>query len=185
MQIEAQDYLNMVEATNQICFFDIEATGLRGDYNSVLVVSVRPFKGKVATVQVSKVGDDKAVLKEAWDLLSAFHCWVSYYGKGFDVKMLNTRLLNHGMPILPARHHLDMYWSLKGKLLTARRSQGHLGTWLGLPEAKMAVSAKCWAEAHKWETHSKKMVKRCESDTKGLRELYKATRHLVKNIACV
>jgi len=43
VQLDAQTFLRLVEDTNRLCCFDIEATGLHGDYNSVLVVSIKPY----------------------------------------------------------------------------------------------------------------------------------------------
>ena len=183
MKLEAQTYLDWAEELNQICFFDIEASGLKGDYNSTLVVSILPFKGKPETYTVKRVGFDRALLEEVSKKLSSYHCWVTYYGKGFDIKMLNTRLTRWGLPPIPSRNHIDLYFSLKYHLLTARKSQGHLLSWLGTPESKMSVSASVWSEiASDLDKHMPTMIARCESDTKGLRALYKRTRHLIKEV---
>ena len=183
MQLDAQRFLNLAEAANRIAFFDIEATGLRGDYNSVLVVSIRPMRGKVLTFAVDQAGADRKVVRAAKEAMESFDLWVSYYGKGFDIPMLNTRLLQHRTPPIAKRHHLDMYYMLKYNLLTARRSQGHLLSWLQTPEQKMGVSAEAWNEVLR---NPKKaiptMIKRCESDTEGLMGLYLRTKHLVADL---
>jgi hypothetical protein len=51
--IDAQDYLRLLEDANRIAFVDIEATGLRGDYNSTLVVSIKPYHGE--TVRLNPI----------------------------------------------------------------------------------------------------------------------------------
>ena len=43
LQLAAQSFLDLAERASALAFVDIEATGLRGDYNSVLVVSVKPW----------------------------------------------------------------------------------------------------------------------------------------------
>lgn len=183
MQIEAQRFLRLVEKAKQIAFIDIEATGLRGDYNSVICVSVKPFGQKPTTYAIERPGMDRAVVKAAKEALEEFDLWVTYFGKGFDIPMLNTRLLQwRGMPIAK-RHHLDLYWTLKSNLLTARRSQGHLLSWLQTPEQKMGVSAEAWNEVLRNPARAvPKMIRRCESDTAGLESLYVRTRHLVQEI---
>jgi uncharacterized protein YprB with RNaseH-like and TPR domain len=185
MQIEAQKFLDLVEHSNSIVFFDIEASGLRGDYDAVLCASFLPFKGKPITFSVSKAGNDKPIMQDIKNRLEAADCWVTYYGKGFDVKMLNTRLLRHGLRPIEKRHHIDMYYTLKSNLLTARRSQGHLLDWLEAPTRKMSVSAEVWNKI-KFDTAAEmpEMVRRCESDCRGLRDLYVRTRHLIKDIKC-
>lgn len=184
MQIDAQDYLKFIEETNQLCFFDIEASGLRGDYNSVFVVSILPFKDKKPySFSIKQAGNDQKVVNDAKEALSNYHCWSGYYSKGFDKPMLNTRLLKWGQSPLPSRHHIDMYYSLKYNILTARKSQGHLLSWLGTPEQKMSVSADAWSEMpFKIKEHLPIMIDRCESDVMGLRDLYIRTRHLIKEV---
>jgi uncharacterized protein YprB with RNaseH-like and TPR domain len=183
VQIPEQDFLNLVETTHTLIFVDIEAMGLRGDYNSVLCVSIKPYGKKAYTFQITKPGNDRNVVKEAKAALEEAQCWATYYGKGFDIKMLNTRLLRWEMDPIEKRPHIDMYYSLKSNLLTARKSQGHLLSWLKLPEQKMTVSADDWsAVASDPKRIMPTMVKRCESDVKGLEDLYKRTRHLIKAI---
>lgn len=183
MQIDTQEYLDLVEDSRKICFFDIEATGLKGDYNSVLVVSIKPFGGAPQSFHIKQLGNDQRVVRDAREALGEYLCWVSYYGKGFDVPMLNTRLLKWGHKPLPKRHHVDLYFSLKHHLLTGRKSQGHLLSWLGTPSQKMGVGADAWSEmGFKMDEHLPVMVERCESDCAGLEDLYRKTRHVIADI---
>lgn len=184
MQIEAQSFLRLVESSNKICFFDIEATGLRGDYNSVLVASIKPFKGKPISYNISQAGNDKAVVRCTKSLLEEYDCWVTYYGKGFDIPMINTRLLKWGYEPVEKRHHVDLYYSLKANLLTARRSQAHILSWLDTPEQKMTVGADIWNQIveNPRGPAMKTMIQRCESDVEGLQTLYERTRHVIQDI---
>lgn len=166
-----------------MAFFDIEASGLRGDYNSILCISVKPYGKKPTSFSVKAVGNDVKVVREARDFLESFDAICGYYSKGFDIPMINTRLLKWGLAPVKKRPHIDMYYQLKHKLLTARRSQGHLLSWLGTPDQKMSVSADVWAQiASDVDTHMPGMIKRCESDCAGLEGLYKKTKHLIVDI---
>jgi uncharacterized protein YprB with RNaseH-like and TPR domain len=183
MNIDSKDYLRLVEHSEEICFFDIEATGLKGDYNSILVVSIKPYGKKPISLKVEQVGNDQKVVRLAKDYLESFQCWVSYYGRGFDIPMVNTRLLKWGMQPIEKRFHIDMYFTLKHKLVTSHMSQGHLCSWLKTDEQKMSVSADAWSEmAAKTSIHMPTMVKRCESDVAGLENLYNRTKHLIVEI---
>jgi len=183
VNVDVQTYLRLIEKSGTLGFIDIEATGLRGDYNSVLVVSVKPFGKKPISFSVKQPGNDQRVVREAKEAMEALDCWVTYYGKGFDIKMLNTRLLKWGYPPIEKRHHIDMYYSLKSALLTARRSQGHLLSWLGTPEQKMTVGADVWnAIIEDVDANMPTMIKRCESDVAGLEGLYIRTKHLIRDI---
>jgi len=183
MQLDPQTFLDMAEATSKIACVDIEATGLKGDYNSIMVISVKPFNKKPVSFHVAKPGNDEKLVYEAGEYIESFTAWVTYYGKGFDIPMINTRRLRWGLPPLVKRHHIDMYYSLKSNILTARRSQAHLLEWLDTPEKKMTVGAEEWNKVlADPDAHMGTMVKRCESDTKGLEGLYTATRHLIREI---
>lgn len=183
MQLDAQRFLNMAEKAKSICFFDIEANGLNGDYNSVLVVSVKPYGAKPISLSVNQIGNDQKLVREAKELLEEFDCWVSYYGKGFDIPMLNTRLLKWGIHPIEKRHHVDMYYVLRFNTKTSRHSQAHLLSWLGTQEQKMTVSADVWNQmAANPRKYMPTMIKRCESDTVGLEALYRKSRHLIQEI---
>ena len=173
MHLESQEYLELVEHANKLAFFDIEATGLRGDYNSVLCVSIKPFKGQPETFQIVQPGNDQRVVRDAKECLEQYSCICGYYSKGFDIPMLNTRLLKWRQTPVKKLLHLDMYYILKYNLLTARKSQAHLLEWLETPQQKMTVGAEMWNEVlRNPEKAMKTMVKRCESDATGLQALY-------------
>lgn len=183
MQLNAQDFLRLVESNHSLAILDTEATGLRGDYNSLLVGSVKPFGKKVVSFSVSQPGNDKKLVRELKEYLETFDAWVTYYGKGYDIPMLNTRLLRWGYHPVDKRPHIDLYFTLKYNLLTARRSQGHLLSWLECPEQKMGVSADVWNRIiYEFDKEMPTMIARCESDVKGLEALYKRTKHLVNDV---
>ena len=183
MQIDTQEYLDLVEATSKLVFVDIEASGLRGDYNSVLCVSFKPYGKPPYSVAVKQAGNDQKVVREAKEELEQYSAWCGYFSKGFDIPMLNTRLLKWGINPILKRPHIDMYWLLKSNILPARRSQGHLLSWLETPEEKMTVSADVWNRIlANTKLEMPIMIARCESDVAGLEALYKRTRHLISDI---
>jgi len=184
MQIDTQDYLRLVENSNSICFFDIEATGLKGDYNTILVVSVKPYHSDPVSFNVSQIGNDQKVIREAGEFLNEFDCWVTYYGKGFDVPMINTRKLKWGQEPLAKKHHLDMFFTLKSKTVMARKSMAQFAGLLELHDQKMGVSPNVWTEVlgNPSGKAMKTMIERCESDCAVLQQLYDKTKHLVYDL---
>lgn len=182
MQIEAQDFLRLVEQNKGLVFVDIESTGLKGDYSSALVVSVRPYKAKPTSFVVKQVGNDQRVVREAKEMLESADCWVTYYGKMFDIPFLNTRLLKWGEDPINKKPHIDMYFTLKSNIVTGRRSQSHLLLWLGTQEQKMGVGADVWAQIGLDGKNLRTMQQRCESDVAGLEGLYDKTKHLIREI---
>lgn len=183
MQIDAQEVLTLAEVANKICFFDLETTGLHGDYNSVLVGAIRPWTGPTQIITVTQPGDDRRAVQGIRDILEQYVIWVSYYGKLFDVPLLQARLLRHRMRPLEKRHHLDLYWLIRGSVLTSRRSQAHLLEWLGGREHKMTIGADEWNRVLRDPAKGLRVLsQRCDSDTIGLRALYKRSKRLVVNV---
>lgn len=183
MQVNAQDFLRLAERSHTLYFWDIESIGQAGDYGSVLVISVKPFGQEARVYQVEQLGNDRRVVREAAADLAGADAWVTYYGKGFDVPMVNTRLVKWGLPPLESRPHLDMYYTVKYRLRTGRRSQAHILRFLETEEEKMDVSPDMWAGlGSNFETNMKKLVRRCISDTVGLEALYNEIKPLVRDI---
>ena len=183
MQVDTDVFLKMAEQTHSLCSFDLEATGLRCDYNSILVGSIKPYGKKPITFCVVKPGDDKQVVHRIARELEKYSIWVSYYGKGFDIPMIQGRLLLHGLPKLIKQPHLDMYFHMNSHVNTARKSQAHRCEWLDTPTQKMTVGAEKWNQIiAAYEENRALMRRRCESDTKGLEGLYNRTKHLVINV---
>lgn len=184
-------FLDLVEKTGEIAAWDSESSGRQGDYDRLYVISVKPFGKPPVTFKIGSNLQDKGLVKEARDYLNSFKAWITFYGRGFDTLLLNTRLLRWGYPPLEKIPHVDMYFQLKYKLLTGRKSQAHLlefledtMTLMGItPEKKISVSPNVWSDL---PTHYKKniaiLVERCESDTCGLEALYRTTRQMIREI---
>lgn len=182
-QIDAKEFIALAEASNNVLFWDCETTGRDADYSSLLVVSCKPYGKKAVSFAVEQPGNDQRVAREAGEFISRFPIWVTYYGKGFDVPFLNTRLLRWGKQPLTRRHHLDMYYLLKYKLATGRRSQAHLLEFLQTKRRKMTLDPDAWnAVVADPKENMATMIARCESDCAGLEELYQRTKHLVIEI---
>ena len=184
MQLDTQEFLDLAEQTSRLYVFDLESTGLNCDYNSVLCVSIKPFGKKPFTFSVEQPGNDKKVVREAAECLAEAVGWVGFYSKGFDVKMLEGRLLKWGLPALDKKPHMDLYYTVAYKLNPARRSMAHLCEWLQLPDKKMSVTPSEWNNilADCAGTMKRVMKPRCESDTVAAEGLYKRVRHLQKDI---
>jgi len=184
MQMKAEEALPIFERANALCMFDLESTGTKGDYNSILCVSIRPWHGKPTSFVVDGPGNDRTILAAVRDELHKYACWVSYFGKGFDVPMIQSRLLVHGLKPLESRHHIDMYYVLKARVLTGRRSQAHLLEWLNAKQRKMTLSPDMWvAVLRNPKRYLPTLVKRCESDCAGLEALYDKSKHLIRELS--
>lgn len=182
MNIDEQHYLDLAEKTSDLVFFDIESTGFKADYGSVLVVSLKPFGKEPFSFAVNQVGNDQKVVRQAREALGRFGCWVSFYGKGFDKPFLNTRLLKWKQPPLESRHHLDLFFTLKYNMSMSRKSLLQYAGFLDLEDKKFGVSPNVWSSIAYKPENMKLMIKRCEQDCITLEQLYVKTRHIVKEI---
>jgi uncharacterized protein YprB with RNaseH-like and TPR domain len=183
MQIDPKDYLQFVEGTSQLAFWDIEATQLNADLGSTLCASVKPYGKKPYTFKVKAVGNDVKVVRDLAEALEEYHCWCTYYGSGFDIPFVNTRLLKWGYEPITPRHHIDLYFKLKSKTKMSSKSLGRFASLLGTDEQKMGVSQNVWSEmGYRLDTHMPVMVERCESDCIALEDIYNKTKHLIMDI---
>ena len=182
MQVDAQTFLPIAEKAGAIAFVDIEASNLKADFGTVVVVSIKPY-GLPPVTFSAKPGRDKALLKQVAAELAKYPVWVTFYGKMFDIPFINSRLLVNEMSPLPKHHHIDMYWIVKLQTALSRRNQAHLLEWLETPQKKMSVSPNVWANMPaEPEASLAVLVERCESDVSGLEALYNRTKHLIREI---
>lgn len=185
MQIDTKTFLELVESTGTLVTFDIECLNLNADYGSMLCMSWKPFGGDVQTVFVKEPGDDKDVAVKAKEVLEAATCWLSFNGKMFDIKYINSVLLYHGVPPVEKRHHLDLYMQLKPKIRASRKGLGPLAGWLKLEEGKMGISQAVWREVavpRKFREHRATLIERCESDVRVLEKMYLRTKDFIGEI---
>lgn len=184
MQIDEQRFLDLAERSGALAFVDIESSGLTADYNNLLVVSIKPFGEKPYSFHISQAGNDQKVAREAKEALEQYELWCTFYGKGFDISFLNTRLLKWRQMPIEKRPHLDLFFTLKYNTRMSRKSLAHFGRWLKCEEDKMDMSPQDWIDAASDPKGPamKKMIRRCESDCILTENIYKETRHLVRTI---
>lgn len=191
MQLDAQNFLDLVENKKTLYFFDTESQGLEGDYGRLYISSIKPYRSKVMTLNIGENASDKGLARETRDILEGADAWATYYGKGHDIPLLNTRLTRWGYAPVTPKPHIDMYYVLRYKLKTARRSQAHMLEFLqdtmklmGIKQqAKMTVSPNVWSDL--WQNFTDNIAilrSRCASDVEGLEALYRVTRHLIRDI---
>lgn len=182
MQIRADEALPLLERAGALAFVDIEAANLNADYGTVVVVSVKPYKQPPVTFDAPP-GRDRGLVQEVAEELHKYQCWVTFYGRRYDIPFLNSRLLYHGFAPLEKRHHIDMWMVVKMRTHLSRRNQAHLLSWLGTPESKMSVSPNVWAEmAVKPKEKLAILRERCESDVIGLEAMYERCKRAIAEI---
>src|SRR5690349_4483937 len=140
---------------SRILLFDIETTHLKADFGTVLafgykwldepeaqVLAISDYKG-----WQKDLTDDKKLVSEAYKVLAKADVWVTYFGKGFDVKYLNAKLLEHKLPVLPNVPHVDLYYTVKGNLAISRKSLANVAYYLDFESEKSPVTGRLWKQA--------------------------------------
>ena len=181
-QVEIQKYLRWIEMDHGLLTWDIETSGFGGDYAQILVISLKPYGQDPVTYSLKKGHSDKAMCAAAAKMLGNADAWLTYNGKWFDVKLLNTRLLYWGLPPLEKQPHIDLYQVLKHFVRTGSKSQAHILNWLEIPEEKMTVHPSAWSQLSvNFVENMQILIQRCESDCNGLEALYDRTKLAIRD----
>ena len=116
---------------------------------------------------------EKLMLKEMKEVLEQADIWVSWYGIKCDIPLINTRLLYHGLGILPNIKHIDLWKVCKYKLSLGSNSMKNVSEWLGFAERKTPLRFQEWYEALAGSTKAmNSIVKHCKADVLVLDEAY-------------
>jgi len=108
--------------SQRVLLFDIESTDLEASFGHCICIGYK-YLGEPRT-HVMSIYDFPEVTDPNKEpdlyLMKAFHklitdeadIIISYYGKGFDIKFLNTRMLLAGLPPMPpfGQSHIDLYF---------------------------------------------------------------------------
>lgn len=177
-----------------IMIFDIESSGLKGDFANAFCLGymthgdahaktvstldvVRPCR---ACHRVDTAQDDK-LMKLVHRALSSADMWVTWYGKGFDWKFLNTRILEAGLPPLPDVPHVDLFYTAKHKLALTSNRLANVQEFLKLKTAKTQLTKRIWRRAQAGHVPDiKYIIDHCEKDVKVLDEAYQVLKPLIR-----
>jgi uncharacterized protein YprB with RNaseH-like and TPR domain len=178
----------------RIAYFDIETTGFKPELQRIVCAVILSYPSMEYNVfRLDEIKDkvdftdDRELCLRVRDCLEQHHLIVTWYGKGFDVPFLNTRLVQNGERKLRNHLHLDPYYYHKGwhGVKPRRASLEAVGEFYGLDERKMQVDTTIWAKVVIGDKEAMDtIVERCKSDalmTAGVTEkAFEAD--LVKNI---
>jgi len=140
--------------TPNILLWDIEATNLNADFGVILSVSwKRLHEKKVHNVNIGQFKsfqtdrtNDKEVVKQAIATLSEADMIVDWFGTYYDIPMLNTRALFHGLQPLPPIAHVDGWMIAKRKMKLHSNRLASVQSFLGVEE-KTPLNGPIWIRA--------------------------------------
>lgn len=167
----------------RILFWDLETFGMNfnADAGFIMVASYKwQGEDKVHTITrrhpgrwSRKLFDDKEICQKFAEVFATADMHVTWNGTRFDVPFLQTRMLKHGLGILPPIAHEDGLRTAR-RTLKMRRSLGNIQKFFELGTKKEEMNlAKVWLPAAAGDPVAlKQVIKRCESDVKLLEEAY-------------
>ncbi len=174
----------------RILGFDIEASNLSADFGILLCCGFKEVgEGKPWVPDIlqyrGKDGDlikaEKRLLKVVSTRLLESDVWLGHYACYYDLPFLNTRLLYHKMPVLPANFALIDTWRISRNRLKLRNNRlKTIQEFLHLETAKDAIKPEQWLRALGGHAPSMRyIVEHCRKDVLVLEETYLRLRPLV------
>ncbi len=137
--------------------FDIESTGLTGDFSCILCAVVKPYgrgKEQVFKIDLDKrdmLEAEKDLLLEFLPVLTSFDGLAGYYSTRFDMPLIRTRCMFHGIPAPKKIKHFDAYFTIRRTVNPTTRRMDRINeinrlTDESLPE-KSKLGVKEWTGA--------------------------------------
>lgn len=171
----------------RILLLDIEATGLNADFSTILCFGYKWYGDKSAKViSISDYPgyekdptDDKPLHRDIKKLMEEADMYVTWYGAGYDRKMLQTKFLYHGLGAIPPTPNVDLWWWSKHRLKMHSNRLAAIADYFNLGE-KTAVRGRQWMRAmcgHKPSLQY--VIKHCAIDVEVLEKAYELMRPLV------
>ena len=177
----------------RIMFFDIEATHLKANFGYCLCFGYKMLGERKAHVlaitdykkqhKSDPTNDTKLMRDVHAKLTNDADIICTFYGKEFDRKFLNTRMLLAGLPPLPPLNseHIDLYFTARGNLALHSNRLAVVADTLGCPMQKTPLSGPIWMKAMAGHIESIEYIKdHCTRDVDVLEFCYGKLRGFVR-----
>lgn len=180
---------------SKILVFDIEASNLQANFGTTLCVGYKWVGKKRVHIlglddfnevceccnRIKNPSDDKELVSRFAEVMAQADAMVSWYGKGFDIPFLQTRLLAWGLPPLPPVPHIDGCRDIAQKHLKLHSNRlAVVQEFLGLKDAKTPLTPEHWTKARNGELSGLRYVEEhCRKDVLVLEEAYLKLRQLM------
>jgi uncharacterized protein YprB with RNaseH-like and TPR domain len=190
-----REALFLEERPLKLLIYDIEASGLVADFGTTLAIGYQWYGRQ--SVHVPSIADyngvcehcdrikdptnDKKLLQAIYPVFLEADAVVTWYGKGYDERFLNSRLIYHQLPVLPPIPHIDGWLTAFKRMKLHSNRLAAVQEFLELPDAKTPVKGPQWNRAKAGDRRAMRyVVDHCKSDVVVLREAYERLRPLIK-----
>jgi uncharacterized protein YprB with RNaseH-like and TPR domain len=173
----------------KILIWDIESTHLKADWATLRCIGWKWYGDPAVHVPSlmdyrgwnRDVTDDRKLLADFHKVLMEADMLVTYFGKGFDLKMIQSKFLEYDLPVLPSIPHVDLFFTVKSNMTLTRKSLDNVSRYLNLENEKSYVSGKIWKRAMAGHPESiNYVIEHCKADVLVLEELYTKLKPLVR-----
>lgn len=184
--------MNSLTDPSRIVLFDIESTHLKADFGYCICFGYKYLGEKKTTVlsvldfprHKSDPTNDAPLMRRVHNILTNHaDIIVTYYGKGFDRKFLNTRMMMAGLKPLPplGYEHVDLYFTARANLALHSNRLASVAAALGCPIEKTALDGPTWTRAMAGNRSAiKYIIEHCKRDVDVLEYCYKKLRPYVR-----
>lgn len=134
--------------------------------------------GVRVTPEQVKTGDDLHVVLDMIEQINKADLMVTFNGKKFDEKLLNTRALYWGLPPVSYPKHIDLMQDSKRRFKFPSNAMQNISMYLGLNGKIENSGNRLWERAAKWQDYEtceqalKDMLKYGLQDINATRDLY-------------
>jgi len=127
------------------------------------------------------VTDDRQLVEAFHKIMMEASMYVTFYGKNFDLKWMNSKFLEYGLPVLPGTAHVDLYFTGKAHLNLSRKGLDNYSKFLHLNKKKYYVEGSMWKLARVGNPEAlAKVIQHCAADVNITEQLYLKLRPLVR-----
>lgn len=169
--------------SSKIVFFDLETFDLAADFGLVMVGCVKERGGPTQTFSARGDAEERACLLGIRDAVEAADFTCTYYGTGFDLPYINTRLLINGERPIERIRHVDLYYTARFKLkLNRNRLDNVEDAFFGDVDAKLKTRIRpgIWRRALQGSADDLAYIAdHCERDVELLEKVFEKLRGFV------
>mgnify|MGYP001579972227 CR=1 FL=1 len=146
----------------RVGFLDLESTSLHADSGHLLSWGLLATDGTVYSdlitrreIMSAEVEPDKRIVASCLKALYNVDCVVTYNGTRFDMPLLRSRAMVHGLtyPAYGQLLHIDLYFAAKSSLRLTSKRMGNVSRFLGLTE-KDSYDITVWNRARRGDTEA-------------------------------
>lgn len=129
------------------------------------------------------VNNDGLLLMEAYEILKDADAVVTQNGKRFDWKFFQTRLMKHGLPLLPKIHHIDTKQLASKNLYLSNNRLDNIAEQLTDKRKVDHEGWPLWVKTyHRDPDAMKRMSEYCKGDVIALDAIFRRLRPFAMNM---